>query len=63
MPINPIGVKNRKGTLGSPYAVRDYRAVNPELGTLEDFDWLVKEAAFSAREVPDHLRGLRARLG
>ncbi len=27
------------------------------------FDWLVKEAAFSAREVPDHLRGLRARLG
>lgn len=29
----------------------------------QHFDWLVKEAAFSAREVPDHLRGLRARLG
>ena len=29
----------------------------------QHFDWLVKEAAFSAREVPDHLCGLRARLG
>lgn len=41
MPIHPIGVKNRKGTLGSPYANRDYRAVNPEYGTLEDFQTLV----------------------
>ena len=33
MPINKIGVKNRKGTLGSPYAVQDYYSVNPEFGT------------------------------
>ena len=33
MPIHPIGLKNRKGTLGSPYAVRDYYGVNPEFGT------------------------------
>jgi len=31
MPINPLGVKNRKGTLGSYYAVRDYLAINPDL--------------------------------
>ncbi len=31
MPINPIGEKNRKGTLGSYYAVRDYKAINPEI--------------------------------
>ena len=37
MPIHPLGVKARKGLLGSPYAIRDYRAVNPEFGTLEDF--------------------------
>ncbi|MBQ6756277.1 MAG: alpha-amylase [Oscillospiraceae bacterium] len=37
MPIHPIGVAARKGTLGSPYANMDYRAVNPEYGTLEDF--------------------------
>ena len=37
MPIHPIGVENRKGTLGSPYAVRDYFAVNPEFGTEADF--------------------------
>ena len=36
MPIHPIGALNRKGTLGSPYSVRDYYAVNPELGTLDD---------------------------
>ncbi len=36
-PIHPIGKVSRKGGLGSPYAVADYRAVNPELGTLEDF--------------------------
>ncbi|MDD3334273.1 MAG: alpha-amylase family glycosyl hydrolase [Eubacteriales bacterium] len=41
MPIHPIGVANRKGRLGSPYAISDYRAVNPELGTLEDFKHLV----------------------
>ena len=29
MPIHPIGEAQRKGTLGSPYAISDYRAVNP----------------------------------
>ena len=41
MPINPIGKVNRKGTLGSYYAVADYTAVNPEFGTPEDFHHLV----------------------
>ncbi|RZA30851.1 MAG: alpha-amylase [Lysobacteraceae bacterium] len=44
MPVQPIGVKNRKGTLGSYYAVRDYTAVNPEFGTMDDFKRLVKQA-------------------
>ena len=44
MPIYPIGVEGRKGTLGSYYAVKDYCAVNPEFGTLEDFDNFVAEA-------------------
>ncbi len=37
MPIHPIGKAKRKGTLGSPYAISDYRSVNPEFGTLDDF--------------------------
>lgn len=41
MPIHPIGRAARKGTLGSPYAISDYRAVNPEFGTLDDFKALV----------------------
>lgn len=41
MPIHPIGKAQRKGSLGSPYAISDYRAVNPEFGTLEDFKELV----------------------
>lgn len=44
MPIHPIGEKNRKGTLGSPYSVRDYFKINPELGTLEDFKSFVEKA-------------------
>ena len=44
LPIHPIGEANRKGSLGSPYAIRDYRAVNPEYGTLEDFRALVDAA-------------------
>jgi cyclomaltodextrinase len=43
MPINPIGEKNRKGSLGSYYSVRDYKAVNPEFGTLDDFKETVNE--------------------
>ena len=41
MPIHPIGVKGKKGSLGCPYANRDYRSVNPEYGTMEDFRHLV----------------------
>ncbi len=44
MPIQPIGEKNRKGGLGSYYSIRDYTAVNPEFGTMEDFKALVNEA-------------------
>ena len=41
MPIHPIGEKNRKGTLGSYYAVKDYLGVNPEFGTIQDLRHLV----------------------
>ena len=37
MPISPIGVDGRKGSLGSYYSIIDYKAVNPEFGTMEDF--------------------------
>ena len=43
MPIHPIGRTARKGTLGSPYAISDYRAVNPEYGTVEDLRQLVDD--------------------
>ena len=36
MPIHPIGTARRKGQAGSPYAISDYRRVNPEYGTLDD---------------------------
>lgn len=42
MPIHPIGKKNRKGTLGSPYAISDYRSINPEFGDMDDFIRLTK---------------------
>lgn len=41
LPIHSIGEVARKGTLGSPYAIKDYYAVNPELGTLDDFKALI----------------------
>jgi glycosidase len=44
MPVNPIGEVNRKGPLGSPYAVKDYLAVNPEFGTLDDLRHFVATA-------------------
>ncbi len=44
MPIHPIGKEKRKGSLGSPYSVKDYYEVNPEFGTKDDFKRLVKEA-------------------
>nr|WP_314836571.1 alpha-amylase family glycosyl hydrolase [uncultured Flavobacterium sp.] len=42
MPINPISKLDRKGTLGSYYAVSDYTAINPEFGTFDDFKKLVQ---------------------
>ena len=44
MPIYPVGVLNAAGELGSPYSVKDYKAVNPAFGTLEDLRALVNEA-------------------
>jgi glycosidase len=41
-PIHPIGRAARKGTLGSPYAIADYRLVDPDLGTIDDFRSFVK---------------------
>ncbi len=43
MPIHPIGVKGKKGSLGCPYANRDYRATNPAYGSMEDFRTLCAE--------------------
>lgn len=50
MPVHPIGEANRKGTLGSPYSVRDYRGLNPDFGTEADFRALVDAV---------HARGMR----
>lgn len=44
MPIHPLGEINRKGTVGSPYAVKDYRAIDPAHGTTEDLQALVDAA-------------------
>ncbi len=50
MPINPIGQKEKKGSIGSPYAVRDYYGINPDYGTKEDLKRLLSEA---------HARGMK----
>lgn len=50
MPIHPIGQEKKKGTIGSPYAVRDYYAVNPDYGTKDDLHRLINEA---------HKRGMK----
>lgn len=44
MPVQPIGEEGRKGTLGSYYSIRDYMAVNPEFGTMEDLKRMVRTA-------------------
>lgn len=44
MPVQPISKKDRKGTLGSYYAIADYTATNPEFGTMEDWKHLVNTA-------------------
>jgi len=41
MPVNPVGLVHRKGSLGSPYSVAEYYGVNPEFGTIEDLKSLV----------------------
>ena len=41
MPIHPIGVEGKKGSLGCPYSIKDYREINPEYGTMKDFKELV----------------------
>ncbi|HMD62116.1 MAG TPA: alpha-amylase family glycosyl hydrolase, partial [Opitutaceae bacterium] len=53
MPIHPLGRLKAKGSVGSPYAVRDYYAVNPDYGTKDDFRRLVESA---------HARGLRVMI-
>ena len=50
LPIHPIGKKERKGALGSPYAISDYRKVNPEFGTIDDLKRLVADI---------HVRGMK----
>jgi len=70
MPVHPIGEKNRKGSLGSPYSVRDYFGVNPEFGTLDDLkrfiaaahglgmhvilDWVANHTAWDNPLVAEH---------
>jgi len=53
MPVQPVGVLRRKDPLGSPYALRDYRAINPAFGNAADFRALVQAA---------HARGLKVIL-
>lgn len=53
MPIHPIGKVNRKGTLGSPYAAADFRAVNPEFGAPADLKVFIAAA---------HAQGLKVIL-
>lgn len=50
MPIHPIGEKSRKGEFGSPYSIKDYYAVDPDYGTVNDFHRLVSES---------HQRGMK----
>ncbi|HPT12256.1 MAG TPA: alpha-amylase family glycosyl hydrolase, partial [Bacteroidales bacterium] len=44
MPIYPIGEINRKGELGSYYSIKDYKGINPEFGSIDDFKALVSKA-------------------
>jgi glycosidase len=53
MPIHPIGVAGRLGTLGDPYAVRDFGAIDPQLGSAGELRALVDDM---------HERGMRVIL-
>ena len=62
MPLNPISKVDRKGTLGSYYAVSDYTSINPEFGTLRDWKQLVKTIHTKGMKViidwvPNHTGG------
>jgi len=62
MPINPISKVDRKGTLGSYYAVSDYTALNPEFGTMDDWKNLVNSIHAKGMKViidwvPNHTGG------
>ncbi len=50
MPLHPIGREKAKGTVGSPYAAKDYYQINPDYGTKADLQKLVTEA---------HTRGMK----
>lgn len=50
MPIHPVGREKAKGTIGSPYAVKDYYAINPDYGTSDDLKRLIAES---------HKRGMK----
>src|SRR5262245_11683741 len=70
MPVQPIGVKNRKGPLGSYYSIRDYTAINPEFGTRAEaktfidaaheagfrivLDWVANHTAFDHAWITAH---------
>ena len=43
LPIHPIGKIGRKGSLGCPYSIQDYRKIDPDLGTMDDFEELIHE--------------------
>ena len=47
MPVQPIGIKNRKEPLGSYYSIRDYKKVNEKFGTDTDFKNLVIRSALT----------------
>ena len=69
MPIYPIGMEGRKGSLGSYYSIRDYKGVNPEFGTEDDLrsfisaahalgikvllDWVANHTARDARWITE----------
>src|SRR5436305_5584557 len=44
MPVTPISVEKRQGSLGSYYACSDYVSINPEFGDLNDFKNLMQQA-------------------
>ncbi|HJP62797.1 MAG TPA: alpha-amylase family glycosyl hydrolase [Mucilaginibacter sp.] len=62
MPINPISKVDRKGSLGSYYAVSNYTAINPEFGNLADFKQVVNQIHAKGMKVlidwvPNHTGG------